>query len=273
MKRVSTAKKAATKRKAVKKPKTRAVVTTRGKKDKAVTVRSPHDSLVPTWLKDNQRLVIMQKTPPACIKKRPGKGGKVWDYVEVGYVQQTLNFIFGFNWSFEVVSEEEKHGQIVVLGRLIITSPDGKHKITKMQYGGHDIMCKKNTRDALDYGNDKKAAASDALKKCASEFGIANDIYWRQNFDDTPSPGFENAKRVNDPPVPPTGKPPKNVKKDLRIHGDIRVAMDTIKKRFPGKYKPALLFKAYKAKKITDLTESQADKILSQLTDIIDNGV
>ena len=29
----------------------------------------------------------------------------------------------------------------------------------------------------MDFGNDMKAAASDALKKCASQFGLFNDIY------------------------------------------------------------------------------------------------
>ena len=34
----------------------------------------------------------------------------------------------------------------------------------------------------LDYGNDLKAAATDALKKCASELGIASDIYGSEEF-------------------------------------------------------------------------------------------
>ena len=34
----------------------------------------------------------------------------------------------------------------------------------------------------LDYGNDLKAATTDALKKCASELGIASDIYGANEF-------------------------------------------------------------------------------------------
>ncbi len=34
----------------------------------------------------------------------------------------------------------------------------------------------------LDFGNDMKAAVSDALKKCASMFGIAADIYEKEEF-------------------------------------------------------------------------------------------
>jgi hypothetical protein len=51
-----------------------------------------------------------------------------------------------------------------------------------MQFGNKDIICKKGTDIPLSIGNDLKAAATDALKKCAAELGIAADIYNKQDF-------------------------------------------------------------------------------------------
>jgi hypothetical protein len=57
---------------------------------------------------------------------------------------------------------------------------------------------KSNPRQPLDYANDLKAAATDALKKCASEIGIANDIYGKNEFreisSETPTPKAKQAK-------------------------------------------------------------------------------
>lgn len=44
------------------------------------------------------------KTPKDKIKVRPAKGGGKWEYVSGAYVTQVLNSLFGFNWSFEVIT-------------------------------------------------------------------------------------------------------------------------------------------------------------------------
>ena len=41
---------------------------------------------------------------------------------------------------------------------------------------------KRGTQDPLNLGNDYKAAATDALKKCAADIGIASDIYGKDEF-------------------------------------------------------------------------------------------
>jgi hypothetical protein len=43
-------------------------------------------------------------------------------------------------------------------------------------------MYKRGTQDPLNLGNDYKAAATDALKKCAADIGIASDIYGKDEF-------------------------------------------------------------------------------------------
>jgi hypothetical protein len=123
---------------------------------------------------------ILKKTPAMYVHSRPAKGGGTWDYVTGGYVRKILNIMFGWNWSFEIVSEQILHGEVIVKGKLTCTS--NGITITKMQFGNKDIICKKGTDTPLSIGNDLKAAATDALKKCAAELGIAADIYNKQDF-------------------------------------------------------------------------------------------
>ncbi len=140
-------------------------------------------SLVECPMNQKQLLFVLQKTPKQHIYKRPGKGGKEWEYVTGVYVKKMLNYTFGWKWNFEVVEHKviTDIGQVLVLGKLIITGTDPQ--IIKMQWGRADIKFRKdNSKQPLDLGNDLKAATTDALKKCASELGIASDIYGKEEF-------------------------------------------------------------------------------------------
>jgi len=133
-------------------------------------------------LNSEQLGFLFKKTPENHIYKRPGKGGGQWDFVTGIYMKKVLNMIFGWNWDFQIekfdVNLEAK--QTIVLGKL--TCRTNETQIIKMQFGRSDIKFKKNTETPLDLGNDLKAAATDALKKCASELGIAGDIYGTNEF-------------------------------------------------------------------------------------------
>lgn len=125
--------------------------------------------------------LILEKTPAKYIKQRRGPGGTPLSYVEVGYVIERLNKIFNYNWDFETTSENIGKKQIYVKGRLTgrLLKKDGEFfTITKEQYGGVDIKFNRQTGAPVSIGDDLKAAASDALKKCSSMFGIAQDVYW-----------------------------------------------------------------------------------------------
>jgi len=143
-------------------------------------------SLVPAPLRQNQLLMILQKTPKNHIYRRPAKGGGEWEYVTGVYVKKALNYIFGWMWDFEIKEhgrEKGEEGDLVwVLGRLTIKDKSGKPMIIKEQFGRADVKFKRGTKIPLDFGNDLKAAATDALKKCASELGIASDIYGKNEF-------------------------------------------------------------------------------------------
>lgn len=127
-----------------------------------------------------QAKFLLKRTPANHIKTRPALGGGTWQYVSGTYVQKVLNLMFGWAWDFEIVSEIIQDGEAIVKGRLSVNT--GGQKIIKTQYGNKKIMKKRNTGEALSLGNDLKAAATDALKKCAAQLGIAQDVYAPDEF-------------------------------------------------------------------------------------------
>jgi len=136
-------------------------------------------------LNANQLAQILKRTPKAYVKKRPAKGGGTWEYVTSGYVKKVLNLMFGWDWDFEILEDKVMHDEVIVKGRL--TCRSNGRTIVKTQYGNKDIMYKRGTdaqgnRIPLSIGNDFKSASSDCLKKCASEIGIAQDIYNKEDF-------------------------------------------------------------------------------------------
>ena len=132
-----------------------------------------------SWISDKQVIQMVQNTPKKYVYTRPAKGGGTWDYVPGWYVTKVLNFVFGWNWNFEVIREGKEGDQVYVLGKLTVKSEDGK-EIVKTQYGRAEL--KKKESKYMDYGNDLKAAATDSLKKCASMLGIAHDIYGKEEM-------------------------------------------------------------------------------------------
>lgn len=138
---------------------------------------------------------LLQRTPRHEIKVRQGRGGMRFSYVEHGYVTERLNLVFGFNWDFEVVDKQILEDEVIVEAKLTVRTPGGQ-TIVKTQFGGADI--KRHASGAksgrpLSIADDYKAAASDALKKCASLLGIGLDLYGRDRPDDA---GEEPAEKV-----------------------------------------------------------------------------
>jgi recombination DNA repair RAD52 pathway protein len=137
-------------------------------------------SLTDSALNGKQLSLILKRTPEKYVRTRPGKGGGTWKYVSGGYVKKCLNLMFGFMWSFEILEQMIMHNEAIVKGKLTIQS--NGQTIVKMQFGNKDIMYRKGTEEPLSIGNDLKSAATDALKKCAAEIGIAADIYNAEEF-------------------------------------------------------------------------------------------
>ncbi len=122
------------------------------------------------------RDLLEKDFPEKMIKKRRGRTGGSIAYVGSPAFIQKLNDGFNGDWSFEIAEWKELHGEAVVLAR--ITGPDG---ITKEQFGNSTISVygEKHARagEVISFGDDLKAAASDALKKCATLFGVGLTVY------------------------------------------------------------------------------------------------
>jgi recombination DNA repair RAD52 pathway protein len=103
--------------------------------------------------------------PLQAIKQRDGGGGRRFDYVETHTVIHRLNAATGNNWNFEVVSLEWRNDVLLALGRLEIPGHGSRMGIGVQKVsagGGEDLV---------------KGAASDALKKAATLFGVALELY------------------------------------------------------------------------------------------------
>lgn len=139
-----------------------------------------------TWVSERQVLRLVQKTPANLIRQRKGRGGMTFDYVPGSYFKKVLNFTFGWNWDFQIVNQSceglgETWGQVITHGRLTVKDDRG-HQIIKEDFGKADIKYLKNTKTPMDLGNDYKASATDALKRCAVQLGIAGDVYSPSEF-------------------------------------------------------------------------------------------
>lgn len=129
--------------------------------------------------------ILTGKTPERFIRKREGRGGKVFDYVPKGYFEKALNMMFGINgWSTEVrnVLQREKKNKkgntvIDVVVQLRLEYYINGEKYYKEQFGSAEA------HEANPLGDSMKAATSDALKKCCSQLGIAGDVYGQSEED------------------------------------------------------------------------------------------
>ena len=144
----------------------------------------PVKDLEATFPEEEVKIVIDRNGNPL----KDDRGNPI-PYLETHTVTERLNQVFGGRWSFEIVKHEIGKSQLWVLGRL---SAGGG---TKEQFGSSEIKRKRETGEVIDIGNDLKAAASDALKKCASLMGVG--LY----LQDKGSRGQDQGS------VPPNGAP------------------------------------------------------------------
>lgn len=150
-----------------------------------------------TYQKEHAKFVLDQPIDPREIKERDGGFGKKLKYVDGPYVIKKLNEAFGDEWDFYVVNKEiipsvpkpvteykngkrvpkldengkqvaeEQPPYVEILGRLVVPGIGVKEQFgTKVLLGG-----------ASEQEGAAKAAATDALKKCATMLGIGLELY------------------------------------------------------------------------------------------------
>lgn len=137
--------------------------------------------------------VIKSITPKEFIRQRKGKGGKSFEYVEIGYVISQLNKAFTpVGWQFEIIEEKVLSGEVYVKGKLTIKDYKTGYEVFKTQYGTKEIYANNKTP----IGDLLKSASSDCLKKCASLFGLALDVYWKSLDDGLPEIQSPQTKKI-----------------------------------------------------------------------------
>lgn len=113
--------------------------------------------------------VLTRPFAPSEVKQRTTADGRTFDYVEAHSVMTRLNEAFQGAWSFRVLQHHLLDTEVVVLGEL---SAEG---CVKQQFGS--ALRDREQGNGLSLGDTLKAAASDCLKKCATEFGVALELY------------------------------------------------------------------------------------------------
>lgn len=113
---------------------------------------------------------LCEPFPPEKIKKRKGRSGQWWDYVETSEVINRFNEVLGYAWS---ATEEESlviSNFVVKRVRIAIPDPDNPASVYyKDGWAGHPI--------GDDPGDCMKSAFSKALTKAASMFGVGLHLW------------------------------------------------------------------------------------------------
>ena len=132
------------------------------------------------------RELLEKPFEPKQIKQREGNFGKTLDYIEGHSVIQRLNDAFDAQWSFEIARFDmlEDKDEIIVLGKLTANG------IVKSQFGSSRITKARETGEVISLADDLKAAATDAIKKCATLMGVGLHLY---NNDGNPARKQQNS--------------------------------------------------------------------------------
>lgn len=102
--------------------------------------------------------------PKEAIRQRKGANGMVLSYVEAHSIIRRLIESTGNDFGFRVLDINMQDGLVMATVELEIGGSKRQHVGTQRMNGGNDDDC-------------VKAAISDAIKKCATLFGVALELY------------------------------------------------------------------------------------------------
>jgi hypothetical protein len=123
------------------------------------------------------REILERPFGPEQIKQREGNFGKMLDYIEGHAVIQRLNDAFEGDWSFSILQHDvlKDSDEVIVLGELKAGDT------VKSQFGSSRITHNSQSGGMVSLADDFKAAATDALKKCATLLGVGLHLYGGNN--------------------------------------------------------------------------------------------
>lgn len=139
--------------------------------------------------------VIKRPLDPRRVRQRPGRGAAKFDYIPTDYAIDLLNEAFHYQWDTRIVSHVQVDNTIIVQLELVVPAETEGFVVRKQQYGSCDFSKGVTVGDAF------KGAASDALKKCATQLGVAIELYQ----DDSASAGGFTPPKSPTKPVAPAG--------------------------------------------------------------------
>lgn len=118
------------------------------------------------------REILEKKFSKKEVKRRSDREGRELFYIETSSIIRRLNEALDGEWSFEIKEKmiDLERGYVWVLGRLTCGN------VVKEQFG-FKVLSRDEEDRSLDLGDDLKAAASDALKKCATLLGVGLYLY------------------------------------------------------------------------------------------------
>jgi hypothetical protein len=130
--------------------------------------------------------------PREALKQRSGGGGKPFTYIETHTCINRLNAATNGEWSFRLVDVQWRADLLIVQGELTIPglgtrSGFGVQKVAER--AGEDLV---------------KGASSDALKKCATLFGVGLELYGPDYEAGEIAPPQQRPQATQRPPQQPT---------------------------------------------------------------------
>jgi hypothetical protein len=120
------------------------------------------------------RAALEKPFPVDLVRTRTGAFGRDLSFVEASHYIRRLNDAFESGWSWKILSHEV-HGSEVLVHGVLEGGGQAKHA-----FGGSAITTSKSTGEIISTSDDLKSAATDALKKACSLFGIGLDLYARE---------------------------------------------------------------------------------------------
>jgi hypothetical protein len=189
---------------------------------------------------------LEEKFSPKFIKKRPGSFGKTLDYIEGHVIVQRLNRAFNHDWSFVVKDKSIHDGFAIVVGQISV-NVDGQ-TIVKDGIGGKKLAKVKADGSFLDIGNDFKDATTDSLKKAATLFGVALDLYGTDEKEEEDSSDEKETPKEAVKDGPATENQKKAIVKMAGTGANLE-----------------WLINGKGVVKLNDLTEAQAKEVISSL--------
>jgi hypothetical protein len=117
--------------------------------------------------------VYAQLSAPFEVTYTDVRGGVEVTFISGEQVVSRLNEVLGVSgWSFRILHQEihAEADEVWALGEMV--ADIGGKTVQRQQFGSQKIKRSRSTGVPLDLGFDLKGASTDAMKKCASWFGV-----------------------------------------------------------------------------------------------------